>query len=199
MNNQVIWEIIGYAGSVLVLVSLLMTSIVKLRVINAIGCIVFSTYAFVIHSIPTAIMNVALFVIDVVFLVKILSSKANLSYVQTSSDDPIVKHFCMQFSDDISLYFDSSDASKADFVVMIFDNETVAGVLAGISDGNALNILIDYTTKQYRDCKVGPFIYSKISDKYKKLIYSGTNDKHIEYCIKMGFEKNEKQYIKNLC
>ncbi len=196
MTNQLIWEIIGYAGSALVLVSLLMTSIVKLRVINAIGCVVFSTYAFVIHSIPTALMNVALFVIDVFFLIKILSDKADFSCVNTSVSDPIVNHFCEQFSTDISQYFDLSQMQSADRVVVIFDNETVAGLLAGKSEGNRLKLIIDYTTQQYRDCKVGPYIYDVLSNSFNELVYAGTNEKHVPYCLKMGFEKVNGEYIK---
>ena len=37
MNSSVLIEMIGYVGSALVLISFLMTSVVKLRVINAIG------------------------------------------------------------------------------------------------------------------------------------------------------------------
>lgn len=198
MNNQLVWEIVGYAGSALVLVSLLMTSIVKLRIINAIGCIVFCIYAFVINSIPTAIMNAALFVIDIVFLVKILSSKANFSYVSTDADNPVVTHFCEHFSEDICLYFDKSDISKADRVYVIFDNETVAGVLAGILQGDNLRIIIDYTTKEYRDCKVAIFIYEKLANTFRTLIYSGNNEKHISYCMKMGYSKVGNEYVKTL-
>jgi len=198
MNNPVIWEVIGYAGSALVLVSLLMTSIVKLRVINAVGCIIFSIYAFAIHSIPTAIMNVALFGIDVFFLVKMLSAKANFTYVRTTADDPLVKHFCQQFSADIIRYFDTADISAADHVLVIFDNETVAGVLAGISQGDCLKLIIEYTTQQYRDCKVGPFLYNKLSGSYKKLVYAGSNEKHIAYCKKVGYREENGEYVKAL-
>jgi len=198
MNNQILWEVIGYAGSALVLVSLLMTSIVKLRVINAVGCIVFSTYAFVIHSIPTAVMNVALFVIDVFFLVRILSSKANLSYVRVSADNPFVGHFCEQFSEDIIQYFDTADISEADLVLVVFDNETVAGVLAGITEGDRLRLIIDYTTQQYRDCKVGAYLYEKLADSYRELIYSGSNEKHIAYCRKTGYTERNGEFVKSL-
>jgi len=198
MNNQILWEVIGYAGSALVLVSLLMTSIVKLRVINAVGCIVFSTYAFVIHSIPTAVMNVALFVIDVFFLVRILSSKANLSYVRVSADNPFVGHFCEQFSEDIIQYFDTADISEADLVLVVFDNETVAGVLAGITEGDRLRLIIDYTTQQYRDCKVGAYLYEKLADSYRELVYSGSNEKHIAYCRKTGYAERNGEFVKSL-
>ena len=39
-------EIFGYIGSALVVVSMLMTSVVKLRVINTVGSLISGTYAF---------------------------------------------------------------------------------------------------------------------------------------------------------
>ena len=42
MNTQSIWELIGYLASLLVLISLLMTSVVKLRIINLIGSLIFA-------------------------------------------------------------------------------------------------------------------------------------------------------------
>ena len=53
-------EIVGYAGSALVLVSFLMTSVFKLRVVNTVGSIIFAIYALIIRSYPTAVMNIAL-------------------------------------------------------------------------------------------------------------------------------------------
>ena len=35
-------ELIGYLGSALVVFSMLMTSIVKLRVVNTVGCVIFT-------------------------------------------------------------------------------------------------------------------------------------------------------------
>ena len=42
MNTSTIIEAVGYVGSALVLVSFLMTSVVKLRVVNAAGSLIFA-------------------------------------------------------------------------------------------------------------------------------------------------------------
>ncbi|MCR4607972.1 MAG: YgjV family protein, partial [Oscillospiraceae bacterium] len=64
MNTKIIIEAVGYCGSLLVLVSFLMTSVVKLRVVNTIGSAIFAIYALIIHSYPTAIMNICLVAIN---------------------------------------------------------------------------------------------------------------------------------------
>ena len=57
MNVSTIIEMVGYLGSVLVVVSMLMSSVIKLRVINTVGSGIFAVYALIIHSYPTALMN----------------------------------------------------------------------------------------------------------------------------------------------
>jgi len=57
MTYETALELTGYFASILILVSLLMSSAVKLRIINAIGAAVFTVYGILIHSYPTAFLN----------------------------------------------------------------------------------------------------------------------------------------------
>ena len=52
MDTAMLIEIFGYIGSVLVVVSLLLSSIVKLRVVNTIGSIVSGIYALIVGALP---------------------------------------------------------------------------------------------------------------------------------------------------
>ena len=71
MTIEIILELIGYLGSLLVIVSMLMTSVVKLRVINTVGSVIFCGYALAIHSYPTAAMQVCLIIINIINLYKL--------------------------------------------------------------------------------------------------------------------------------
>ena len=51
MDSSLIYEIIGYAASLLVALSLTMKSLQKLRIINMIGAIVFIVYGLLIGAI----------------------------------------------------------------------------------------------------------------------------------------------------
>lgn len=62
-------ELFGYLGSFLVVASMLMNSIVKLRIINTFGCIICVIYALIIKSYPVVIMNAALALINIVKLI----------------------------------------------------------------------------------------------------------------------------------
>lgn len=75
MELHTIYEIIGYIGSSLVIISMLMTSMVKLRIINMAGSIIFTVYAFCIKSYPTAIMQICMCIINLVNLYRLLKVK----------------------------------------------------------------------------------------------------------------------------
>ncbi|GAA0126255.1 YgjV family protein [Clostridium senegalense] len=57
-------EWVGYAASLFIAISLLMTSIIKLRIFNTIGCILFVVYGFVIRAYPVIVTNGAIILIN---------------------------------------------------------------------------------------------------------------------------------------
>lgn len=70
MDIHMIVELVGYLGSILVVVSVLMISMVKLRIVNSIGASIFTVYALIIRSYPTALMNFSLVVINLYYLTR---------------------------------------------------------------------------------------------------------------------------------
>jgi len=48
---------------------------VRLRLINLVGCGIFSTYDFLIQSIPTGVMNLMIAIINIYFLIKLFRKK----------------------------------------------------------------------------------------------------------------------------
>ena len=75
MDSSMIYEIIGYSASALVAISLMMRSIVKLRVINLIGAALFSLYGLLIGAYPVAVLNFTIVLIDLYYLRETIKSK----------------------------------------------------------------------------------------------------------------------------
>lgn len=71
MNGLNWTEILGYAASIIVAVSLTMHSIVKLRVINLAGSFAFGTYGLLIGAYPVAVLNYFISVTNIYYLWKI--------------------------------------------------------------------------------------------------------------------------------
>jgi hypothetical protein len=67
-------EWIGYAASITVVISLTMTAIVKLRIINSIGCLLFVVYGLYVKAYPVALANAVIVLINIHNLYKLRSS-----------------------------------------------------------------------------------------------------------------------------
>lgn len=70
-----ILELFGYAGSFVVLISLMMSSIVRLRWINLLGATMFTIYAAFIGAYPAIFMNFGIMIIDIYYLLKLYRKK----------------------------------------------------------------------------------------------------------------------------
>ncbi|MBE4324425.1 YgjV family protein [Vibrio parahaemolyticus] len=68
-------EILGYAASVMVAISLTMKDIVKLRILNFIGCALFTAYGLMIDSWPVVLTNGFIACVNVYFLAKMQQEK----------------------------------------------------------------------------------------------------------------------------
>lgn len=91
--DQILLEWIGYIASLIVLVSLLMSSIKKLRWINLFGALIFGFYGFMIGSMPTGIMNLGIVVIDIFYLSRMYLSKEYLRVLPIEEDTEYLKYF----------------------------------------------------------------------------------------------------------
>lgn len=65
-------EWLGYAAMTTVLVSFLMKSVHKLRIVNAFGCLLFIAYGFLLQPIskPIIITNIAILIINIFHVFK---------------------------------------------------------------------------------------------------------------------------------
>ena len=199
-----IWlEIFGYIGSALVVVSLLMASVVKLRIINTIGSVISGTYALIIGSFPLALMNISLIIINLYYLYKLLKTKQQFEIVAGNGGDSFVKYFVDRNKKDIEVFFPGVEFENAENEVayMVCCNGNPAGVLLGKDLGNGvLDVLVDYSAPAYRDCSVGAFLYANLGEYgVKKLVFTQNKaDDHVSYLTKMGFENVDGDYVKNI-
>ena len=77
-------EIFGYIGTGLILISMMMTSVNKLRYINMAGSVISAIYATLMNTWPVLLLNVCLVVIHIV---KLLTSVKTSKSVAIEGDD----------------------------------------------------------------------------------------------------------------
>ena len=201
MSKALLIELFGYLGSFLVLVSFLTTSVVKLRVINTIGSLIFMTYALIIKSYPTAIMNFCLVLINVRFLWKMTRIDKAYDIIEIPVSDYFDDYFISYYKDDIENCFPgvSLDFKDADFITMIFCDCKPVGMTVGDLEDDTLKLMLDYTISEYRDFSIGSHMFEFLKNKgIKKVVFSGPTVHHMADLKKFGFEKNGEEYVKTL-
>jgi uncharacterized protein YacL len=65
-------EIFGYIGSIMLMISMMMTSMVKLRIINIIGSIISTIYAIIHGAYAVVFLNVGISSINIFHLIRAL-------------------------------------------------------------------------------------------------------------------------------
>jgi hypothetical protein len=195
-NNLQPLEIFGYLSSVLVAVSLMMSAIVKLRVINLVGAAFFSTYGFLIGAYPVGILNGFIALVDIYYLIEIFSTKEYFRMLEVSPKSEYLKLFLNFHSTDIKKLiptFDFQINDRSD-VIFVLRNSVPAGlVYADFLDDDSIYVKLDYAIPGYRDFKLGKYVFPRIlkEKKIKKIYSDPGNEKHEQYLKRIGFVKTE--------
>ncbi len=208
--DPVVLEWIGYIASSIVLISLLMSSIKKLRWINLVGAMLFGIYGFMIGSIPTGLMNVGIVIIDVYYLAKMYMSKEYFRVLPIENDTDYLEGFLEFYKQDIETYTDISkiDFEKAAVKLYLLRNMNPAGIfVCNKYDEKTLEITLDYVIPMFRDFKIGQFIFDGqklyfLGKGYNRFVVFTDNNHHIKYLKKMGFVETKLKtkicYVKSI-
>ncbi len=202
LDTQMLIELFGYIGSFLVVFSMLMSSVVKLRIINTIGSVVSGIYALICGAYPLVLMNTCLIIINLYNLYKLLKTEQEYEMVEAKKGDALLEYFLTRYQTDMQRYFPSftceEEYAKA-YVVCC--NGNPAGVLLGnMKSEGVLDVVVDYSVPMYRDCSVGRYLYTRLTLKgvYTLEYRQKETEEHVAYMEKMGFTKSGDSYICNL-
>ncbi len=87
MNTNIYLEIFGYIGTALVVISMMMTSITKLRIVNMSGSVISAIYAGICGTWPIVVMNVCLFAINGFHLIREARAKGASSQKEGQNEE----------------------------------------------------------------------------------------------------------------
>lgn len=201
MDNKLIVELIGYLGSVLVLLSFLMTSVVKLRVVSILGSVVCILYALIIKAYPTLVMNVCLVIINAYFLYQGFRTDKEYDLLTVDVNDPLTLYLLDAYQEDMKKVFPNRtfEYSKAESCFVVFNQKKPVGLTVCSIEGSVLHVKLDYSIPEYRDYSVGKYLYQKLKETgYEKAIYEGSIRNHLKYLEKTGFVNHDGVYEKEL-
>lgn len=198
MENQLFLEIIGYAASVLIAISLMMRSLIRFRIINGIGALVFVIYGLLIKAYPIAFLNGIIVLIDLYYLLQMLRRQAFFMLMEVAYNSRYLQFFLNFHKNDIRRFFPSYnyDPQENDMVFFILRNTMPAGLVIIRPNKNQGKILLDYALKDFRDFTLGAFIFDDHADLLiqrgiKTLEARGEVPSHTHYLRQMGFSEDD--------
>lgn len=187
-------EWVGYLASIIVLISLLMSSIVKLRWINLLGAILFTVYGVLISSIPVGLANFGIVLIDIYYLVQFYKSKEIFTIINADINSDIFRYFLETNREEIEKQIPIATLNESQKALYMLRDNNIAGIMVSERNNDELDIKLDYVTPRYRDFKLGEYYFLQHPEVFKKegikkLIAHAKEETHRDYLEKMGFEK----------
>ena len=199
-------EVLGYFASALVVTSLTMSSVVRLRIFSLCGSLTFLTYALLIGSTPIVITNIVLALINIWFLRKeFLRGGVDLGVSRIRADSPFLLDFISFHSRDIGNFQpDFAMPVGDDVVALLLTRQGLpAGALIGRQDGPTLSVDLDYIITAYRDSRLGTWLFTDGAKVFRsagitRLVAEATTESHDRYLRRMGFERVGADFVLTL-
>jgi hypothetical protein len=190
-------ELVGYLASALVVASLAMTSVVRLRIVSLTGSVVFVIYGALLPSVPIIITNAAVAALNIWFLRKEFAPNRDLGAVPIAPDAPFLLDFLRSHTADIHGFHPDFEAPHTDdFALVLTRDGLPAGALVGTPDGSTLRLSLDYVMHAYRDSRIGHWLYTRgtkvFTDAgFDRISAQPSTDEVRTYLLNVGFESTQ--------
>ena len=199
-------DALGWAGSVVLVWSLLQSRQLRLRALNLAACLVLIVFNAALGVWPQAAMNAVLAGINVYFLYRLVSTRHDqrtYQVVQVRTDDDFLDYVLRVHGADIARFNPGfrweGGPDKSAYVVLSGDS-VVGVVLVRAVDETTAQVELDYVTKPYRDFTPGEFVYRSshlfTQRGFRRVL---TPPGQVEpYYGRIGFAKSGESYVLDL-
>ena len=191
-------EAVGYLGSALVVTSLLMTRILRLRVIGLAGSTTFLVYGVLIESVPIMITNGVIMIINITFLWRATRVTEWFSLLEVRPESRYLEEFLRFHRDDILVYQPdwNGTVDESDVTVLVLRDMLPAMAIVGSVRGHAMELRLDYAIPRFADYRMGKFLYGSnqefFADKdITKVMASARTKPHAKYLERIGFSETD--------
>jgi hypothetical protein len=195
-------ELIGYLGSILVAISLMMKSLLRLRIINLFGALFFTMYGVLLGAYPVAFLNGIIVCIDLYYLFQMWRQKDFFTFLEVSPEGKYLNAFVEFHRDDILEIIPTYKRMTGDDLLCFFilRNMMPAGLFIAQVRGEEAQVQLDYVIPNYRDFKVGRFIFEENAAFFRergirRFVSDGGSPIHRKYLEKMGFVNHGGTYV----
>ena len=193
------YQTVGYAGSVLIALSLMMKNIFKLRKVNLIGATTFAVYGFLVNAYPVLFLNSFIALVDIYYLAQMYKIKDAFSLMPVlNPNHSYLNKFLDYYSNDIQKFspeFDRSKTTDGNCYFILRNLFPVGIFIYKVNKETEAEILLDYAIPDYRDLKNAEYLYYAATEFLKEkgiktLITKSSVKKHTNYLKRVGFKVN---------
>jgi hypothetical protein len=201
-----VWSIIGWGGSALVVLSLLQTRILRLRILNLVGCVILVGFNAVVGVWPMVGMNAVLAVINVVHLWRLLRHRHDekeYQVLQVDEADEYLGYILQRHQKEIARFNPGFTAGTSQYAFLVQHGDRTVGVVLAhdAGDGRA-QIDLDYAVPKYRDFTPGEFVYRRsdvFTDRgFRQVLASPRMRDSTPYLKNLGFRRDGDDLVLNL-
>jgi len=195
MEATTLYTLIGYVGSALVVTSLAMRSILKLRVIGLAGAITFMAYGYLIGAWPIVWTNVVIVLIHLHFLGEIRRSDEYFKVLEVRRESNYLRYFLDYHADDIERSWPGFTYRPEEDTLTLFilrDLVPAGLFVARVRDEETLALELDYAIPGYRDFKIGRYLYARGALRacgYRTVAAEASGERAADYLERMGFAR----------
>ena len=190
-------DLLGYLASGLVILSLAMRSVVRLRIISLCGSVTFFVYGLLIDAVPVMITNGSIALINIWFLRReffVRGDRRDLGASRIRADSPFLLDFVKYHADDIDRFQPEFEMPTSDdtLCLLLTRDGLPAGLLIGRRDDDTLTIDLDYVLREHRDSRLGRWVFGPGADVFRReglrrLRADASTDAHQRYLGNVGF------------
>lgn len=207
-------EIIGWTGSVLVVVSLMQARVLRFRVLNLVGSLIATGYNAWAGIWPFMAMNAVISVIDVYWLWRLQRERhdeAAYQVVQVDAGDHYLGHVLGVHAADIARYYPSFVAGGAvgptaahdRWAFLVLRGDETVGVVQVRAQGEGVGeVELDYVTPRFRDFTPGEFVYRRsgalAGTGLRRLVVAADARESTDYLQRVGFAQVDGRWSRDL-
>lgn len=196
MDKHFAIELVGYVGSVFVVVSLMMSSLVRLRLFSLTGAVVFTGYGLLIGAYPVTALNAFIVGVNGFYLLRMWRAREYFRLLPLQPDSVYLPYFLDFYRQDIARILPDFVHRPAPDRLTLFilrDCNPVGVFIADQRADGGLRVVLDFVVPRYRDLKIGRFLFVDQAEFFrargvKEIVIAPRTRKFGAYLAEVGFE-----------
>ncbi len=190
-------DIIGWAGSALLIYSVMQARVLRFRVLNLVASAILAGFNAALGIWPMVAMNVALCGINLWHIRSLVTTRHDedtYEVLEVGANDEYLRHLLRVHQADILRFqpdfvWDGAAEGNVAFLVQRVD-ETVGVVLVHDAGDGVARVVLDYVTPRFRDFSPGEFVWRRsgaLRDRGFRSVITPTR-MVAPYYARLGFE-----------